>query len=784
MSFLRSIPQRIATVISIIGCLCTANIATALELDSQIKNLWEFFPSFQGENGIVAQSRDVGTSNYRTLSGSGTFYGTPGAPFQIPSVFRKNATGIECHPSQILQGGSNRDAVLRVRIDLPDVDPGVAVKVRIRGATGRGDTSPSVTWYIYSGASNWNAPIFTTSSLFQEFDLEVMVENGEELFFATNAGSSDTNDNATFEGVTIQRVMPEATFIIIPIHGQRPDLLPPAWLGDIGSKTESLEMEINTLRDADDIPPIEAMAVLGDWASRTADGLPSILASRVMYLVWEFNELQSIPPSTLQQAALFALAGHTEGWGRESTAAASRAAARQIANRVGQAVQETRERTDEMHPIFVDIIGYSRGGAVSSEVLRLLETQLFSDPFTEVTWTLLDGIDPTPDGMLERPRALAGNLLGDPAITSQPAVGSTANFFADVALLTGQAGVYGGDLLTQIELLFGPQTDAWLVERGYPLGRSRAEIGPAQDIRVLGTSHTSISETLAATFTGAQVGVVESSPGSLRQSTKIGEVVQQPLLRFDGTRNHEGFGAEIARNMVGDLFSAADTVATGCAYLDAASEVAGYQEFRDLVIPELGFVLSDIDSAVSTMFPASGPWRVVAGTPWLDCESATNADPAFVLDSNAVMAQELLPASVDSEVLIIELRVEWMRENANLVAEMAGPGLSQSRTFAAIDDGPVGVGTDLAFLVARSAGAGRGGYIDDITLAGDGVRILEARVTAGSCSGDLDLNGSVDGGDLGVFLGAWGAPDADLNGDGTTDGADLGVLLGAWGPCP
>lgn len=52
---------------------------------------------------------------------------------------------------------------------------------------------------------------------------------------------------------------------------------------------------------------------------------------------------------------------------------------------------------------------------------------------------------------------------------------------------------------------------------------------------------------------------------------------------------------------------------------------------------------------------------------------------------------------------------------------------------------------------------------------------------------DVNCDGSVDGADLGVLLGAWGDCDerrecpADLNGDGAVDGADLGVLLGAWG---
>lgn len=57
---------------------------------------------------------------------------------------------------------------------------------------------------------------------------------------------------------------------------------------------------------------------------------------------------------------------------------------------------------------------------------------------------------------------------------------------------------------------------------------------------------------------------------------------------------------------------------------------------------------------------------------------------------------------------------------------------------------------------------------------------------AASCAADLDGNGSVDGADLGVLLGAWGPAASgagDLNGDGAVDGVDLGALLGAWGSC-
>lgn len=54
------------------------------------------------------------------------------------------------------------------------------------------------------------------------------------------------------------------------------------------------------------------------------------------------------------------------------------------------------------------------------------------------------------------------------------------------------------------------------------------------------------------------------------------------------------------------------------------------------------------------------------------------------------------------------------------------------------------------------------------------------------CFGDLDGDGGVAGGDLGLMLGSWGACvgcPADLDGDGSVSGADIGLVLGAWGPC-
>jgi hypothetical protein len=54
------------------------------------------------------------------------------------------------------------------------------------------------------------------------------------------------------------------------------------------------------------------------------------------------------------------------------------------------------------------------------------------------------------------------------------------------------------------------------------------------------------------------------------------------------------------------------------------------------------------------------------------------------------------------------------------------------------------------------------------------------------CPADLNIDGAVDGADMGLLLGAWGPGNgiADINRDGVVDGADMGLLLGAWGICP
>lgn len=86
--------------------------------------------------------------------------------------------------------------------------------------------------------------------------------------------------------------------------------------------------------------------------------------------------------------------------------------------------------------------------------------------------------------------------------------------------------------------------------------------------------------------------------------------------------------------------------------------------------------------------------------------------------------------------------------------------------------------TDIPVAAARRVAAGAGFNSE--------VRGVSFALLPDDCLGDLNSDGTVNGQDLGVVLGSWGAgatSPADLNQDGVVNGLDLGVLLGSWGAC-
>ena len=68
-------------------------------------------------------------------------------------------------------------------------------------------------------------------------------------------------------------------------------------------------------------------------------------------------------------------------------------------------------------------------------------------------------------------------------------------------------------------------------------------------------------------------------------------------------------------------------------------------------------------------------------------------------------------------------------------------------------------------------------------VAWDHACVVLSESTCGGPNPDLNGDGVVDGGDLGLLLAGWGSrdPALDLDGDGNVGGGDLGLLLAAWG---
>ena len=78
-------------------------------------------------------------------------------------------------------------------------------------------------------------------------------------------------------------------------------------------------------------------------------------------------------------------------------------------------------------------------------------------------------------------------------------------------------------------------------------------------------------------------------------------------------------------------------------------------------------------------------------------------------------------------------------------------------------------------FVARDLGTG-----SLVEAAIDDFKITNTVCTA-SVPGDINGDGSVNGGDLAALLNGWGSPGAtDLDGNGTTDAADLSIVLNNW----
>lgn len=102
-------------------------------------------------------------------------------------------------------------------------------------------------------------------------------------------------------------------------------------------------------------------------------------------------------------------------------------------------------------------------------------------------------------------------------------------------------------------------------------------------------------------------------------------------------------------------------------------------------------------------------------------------------------------------------------------------GPTPDRVIACGDESPgcAGYTTELSLALSASINY-------TVVLGGTFTGTGDGTITV-SLRGDLNNDGNIDGGDIGLLIGNWGGTGiGDLNGDGIVDSADLGIMLGLF----
>ncbi len=134
---------------------------------------------------------------------------------------------------------------------------------------------------------------------------------------------------------------------------------------------------------------------------------------------------------------------------------------------------------------------------------------------------------------------------------------------------------------------------------------------------------------------------------------------------------------------------------------------------------------------------------------------------------------------VEGDTNLVVVRISKNPSGTGLIYSMyLNPAIGQAEPSSPLAQ--YGISAVSALPTSLKLHNGGGFSTDEIRVGTTWASVLPAEP---GCLGDLHLDGTVNGADLGVLLSSWGQTGGDLNEDGTTDGADLGELLAAWGPC-
>lgn len=268
-----------------------------------------------------------------------------------------------------------------------------------------------------------------------------------------------------------------------------------------------------------------------------------------------------------------------------------------------------------------------------------------------------------------------------------------------------------------------------------------------------GTSVSIAANRVIAGAPGDDIGT-SLNQGSAFVFEKVGaNWVQKAQLKDPGGAQQDEFGRAVAIDATGSNAvignSPTFTTQLSAAFVFERGST-GIWTFEESLVPD--------DSQAGDQFASSVAFDgtfVVAGA------------PARTVDGDALRGAAFLFNRTEFGWLLDEMLVD----PDGVVGDSFGTAVSISGEGAVIG----AKGADLAEI--PNAGALLVEWIIDCNTSGD----FDVCHTGDP---DINLDGAVNGDDLGTLLGLWGAVEpyspADLNGDGWVDGDDLGVMLGGW----
>lgn len=444
--------------------------------------------------------------------------------------------------------------------------------------------------------------------------------------------------------------------------------------------------------------------IIGDWAEDTRDGFPSIVSSRISYLMAEYQSLLTAPVTRLMARAL-------ENSGRASAAAASRRAADRIRRDVERAVDDALATNV---PVFVDIVGHSRGGAVAAEVLRRLDEKYSASRPVYFSLTMLDAIDPS-GGPINQLHQLAGDLLNDPEIGTSLLPGRVTNFYAQYAC----CGVFPENIENWMRNhIPSPVSDADLIAIGFPHGKMR----PVSQLQMAGQqvndrNHVSIADVFATTASGPYSNTAPSDFG-FAYSTRIGQLLRDPtqpigplLLtpRCPGCPFTPRDPPPVTEYVTDSTFTLA------CATISAVQAGLSNPEIVASLTADLHPIPSILNSIATDAWVANASWHRTVNT--ATCSLAGTLVPA-----GETIWQELDPASLAQTQLRVRVS-GTIDPGGSATIGITGDGFAFSLPLVP------GVGGSFSINQVINRGTQSGtGALDRVTLTGGPTHVAQISV--------------------------------------------------------